>query len=145
MKSKNFLGLAICCLMLSCSVKPEPIEFGKESCHFCKMTIVDEQHAAQMVSKKGKQFKYDAIECMLNDLSESKNSDEMAIFLVSSYGESNLTDAQKATYLISKEIKSPMGAFLSAFQSKEMADKTLTEVDGQLYTWQEIREKYGIE
>lgn len=145
MKGKTFLFLSACCFLLSCSVQPEPIQFGKESCHFCKMTIVDQQHAAQMVSKKGKQFKYDAIECMLNDLSESKNSEAIGIFLVSNYGESTMTNAESATYLISKKIKSPMGAFLSAFQSQENAKTTWNEVGGELYTWQEIKQKYALE
>jgi len=109
------------------------------------MTIVDQQHAAQMVSKKGKQFKYDAIECMLNDLSESKNSEAIEIFLVSNYGESTMTNAESATYLISKKIKSPMGAFLSAFQSQENAKNTWNEMGGKLYSWQEIKQKYAIE
>ena len=145
MKGKTFLLLSACCFFLSCSVQPEQIQFGKESCHFCKMTIVDQQHVAQMVSKKGKQFKYDAIECMLNDLSESKNSEAIEIFLVSNYGESTMTNAESATYLISKKIKSPMGAFLSAFQSQENAKNTWNEMGGKLYSWQEIKQKYAIE
>ncbi len=145
MKGKVFLCLSVCCFLLGCSVKPEPIQFGKESCHFCKMTIVDQQHAAQLVTKKGKQYKYDAIECMLNDLSESKNSEAIEIFLVSNYGESNMTNAESATYLISKKIKSPMGAFLSAFQSRENANNTRNEAGGELYSWPEIKVKYAIE
>ena len=56
-----FLSLA------ACTVAPVPINFGSDGCHFCKMTIVDKQHAAELVTSKGKAYKYDAIECMIDD------------------------------------------------------------------------------
>ena len=108
------------------------------------MTIVDQQHSAQYVTQKGKQFKFDAIECLLNDLAD-KEAIEPGILLVADYGiPTQMTDAQKATYLISKEIKSPMGAFLSGFSSSEMAKKTQKESGGQLYSWAEIKEKFEV-
>ncbi len=55
-------------LLSSCQPRPEPIHYGQDACDFCRMTIVDKQHAAQMVTEKGRVYKYDAIECMLNDL-----------------------------------------------------------------------------
>lgn len=140
-----FLLVTLFGLFLSCKPEPEAIGFGVEECSFCKMTIVDRQHAAQMVSKKGKQFKFDAIECMLNDLSKKENIGDYGIFLVSDYGNSTMTSAASATFLISKEIKSPMGAFLSAFASKVKAEETLNNYGGQLYTWEEIKSKYEIE
>ncbi len=129
----------------SCKVEPEKINYGSDVCHFCQMTIVDQQHAAQYVTNKGKQFKFDAIECMLNDLVE-KSTKEIQIFLVSDYGNpGEMTDATAATYLISQEIKSPMGAFLSAFSNKTEAEKTLQNSGGDLYTWISIKEKYEVE
>ena len=108
------------------------------------MTIVDQQHAAQYVTAKGKQFKFDAIECMLNEFSEI-TTDDVSVILVSDYGDpGKMTEARNATYLISPEIKSPMGAFLSAFSDEEKAKKTLLENSGKLYTWATIKEKYSI-
>ncbi|MEN8124777.1 MAG: nitrous oxide reductase accessory protein NosL [Bacteroidota bacterium] len=131
-------------LTTSCKVEPEVINYGLDVCNFCKMTIVDQQHAAQYVTEKGKQFKFDAIECMLNDLAE-KGTDEIEIFLVSDYGNPGfIDDAQTSTYLISQEIKSPMGAFLSAFSSEELAIKTQQESGGKLYNWFSIKEKYDV-
>jgi len=143
---KGYIAIftAILLLATSCKVEPEVINYGSDACHFCKMTIVDQQHAAQYVTDKGKQFKFDAIECMLNDL-EEKGSDEISIFLVSDYGTpGSMADAQTAAYLISQEIKSPMGAFLSAFSSEELAKKTQQESGGELYTWTSIKAKYDV-
>jgi len=128
----------------SCEIKPAPINFGTDSCHFCKMTIVDQQHAAQYVTKKGKQFKFDAVECMFNDFSE-KGKENIALMLVSDYARPNvMTDATSATYLISEQIKSPMGANLSSFASRADADSILKSHGGKLYTWEEMLSKYQV-
>jgi len=131
-------------LFVSCTVKPEKISYGGDACAFCKMTIVDQQHAAQYVTKKGKQFKFDAVECMLNDISE-KNTGDISVFMVSDYGNpGQMTDAKTATFLISQEIKSPMGAFLSAFSSEEKANATQIKNSGNLYNWISIKEKFAV-
>jgi len=127
-------------LLTGCKVEPEPINYGKDQCHYCKMNIVDKQHASQMVTKKGKQYKYDAIECMINELNKNGNYDDIAVFLVSDYGLGEMTDAKTATYLISEQIKSPMGANLSAFKSRERAEKFQKENGGELFDWEQIRE-----
>ncbi|MCK5638192.1 MAG: nitrous oxide reductase accessory protein NosL [Flavobacteriaceae bacterium] len=143
---KGYLTIFTVFLLIfsSCSVEPEKINFGSDACRFCKMTIVDQQHAAQYVTAKGKQFKFDAIECMLNDLEEI-TTENISTFLVSDYGNpGSMTDATTATYLISEEIKSPMGAFLSAFSSKVKAEEIHKKSGGKLYSWTTIKEKYSV-
>ncbi len=129
-------------MTMSCSIQPQSINYGSDACHYCSMTIVDQQHAAQIVTKKGRAFKFDASECMLNYLKEI-DTNEVALFLVDDYNfPGELLDARKATFFISKDLPSPMGEFLSAFASKEAAQKTQTEHQGELFTWEEIRSKF---
>ena len=136
--------IAVLCLLVSCKVEPEQINYGSDACHFCKMTIVDQQHSAQYVTKKGKQFKFDAIECLVNELAE-KDADKIGILLVADYLEpGQMTSATTATYLISKEIKSPMGANLSGFSSESKAEETKNENGGQLYNWLELLQKFEV-
>jgi len=136
LKSLFFISLL---LAGSCSVESEKINYGNEACHFCKMTIVDNQHAAEIVTAKGKVFKYDAIECMLNDLKQKKDI-KIALYFVNDYSDPGvLQNAETATFLISKGIKSPMGAFLSAFKSDTEAQKAMQANGGKLYNWKEIQ------
>lgn len=135
---------ALLFLLISCEIEAEKIQYGSDACAFCKMTIVDQQHAAQYVTKKGKQFKFDAIECMVNDLSE-KDIETLAILLVAAYEHpGEMTPAQEATYLISKKIKSPMGANLSAFSAVQSAKDTQLENGGDIYTWPELLRKFDV-
>lgn len=130
--------------LLACNISPQPINYGEDACNYCTMTIVDHQHAAQIVTDKGKAYKFDAIECMLNYLRENKDINP-ELYLVNDFmNPGQLIDATKATYLISKNISSPMSANLSAFQTKEAADKTKMKYEGKLYTWEEILDHFKM-
>ncbi len=135
---KNQFLIFLLVMVLGCNAKPEPINYTQDACYFCKMTIVDRFHAAEIVTKKSKVYKFDAIECMVNFLKDFDNSN-VALFLSNNYQEPEiLIDATQATFLISKNITSPMGAFLSAFKNLNEAQKTLDEKGGKLYTWSEL-------
>ncbi len=135
---KLLFGLTLL-LISACSPKPQAINYGTDECDFCRMTIVDQQHAAEVVNTKGKAFKFDAIECMIN-YANQRASDDFSLYLVNDYltpGE--LIDATTSTFLISKNIPSPMGAYLSAFADAEKAKATQAEQGGELYDWNEIK------
>lgn len=135
---KTLIAIAILLPFLSCEVGPKPIEYGENSCHFCQMTIVDKHHAAEVVTMKGKVYKFDAIECMIN-FRKDFDTDEIALNLSNNFMDAGkLIDATTATFLISENIPSPMGAYLSAFKNKEEAMKIQSENGGSLYDWEEL-------
>ena len=136
---KHYLIAALLLTFFSCNVSPQDIDYGNDGCHFCKMTIVDKVHAAEFVTSKGKVYKFDATECMINFLKDFEDASEVELYLTNNYSEPEaLIDATKATFLISENIPSPMGAFLSAFKSKAEAEKILSEKGGTLYSWNEL-------
>ncbi len=129
-------------LFISCKVAPKEIAYGKDHCHFCDMTVVDKTHAAEYVTKKGKNYSFDAIECMVNEIKQKNNEDNLAFMLVANYNKpGELINALDATFLISENIKSPMGANLSAFKSKEEALTVQKENGGELFTWSTLKSK----
>jgi len=131
-------------ILNSCSVEPKKIKYGEDHCHYCDMTVVDKTHASEYVTKKGRAYTFDAIECLVNDLNENKNEDMMSFILVANYSNpGELIPATEATYLISKSIKSPMGANLSAFKLKEKAIGYLNKGDGKLYNWEQLKTKFS--
>ena len=143
-KYYSFIILSVFTIV-SCSIKPDPINYGSDGCHFCSMTIVDKQHAAQFMTKKGRSYSFDATECMLNHLREI-DTETVALFRVNNYTDPGVfIDATQATYLISENIPSPMGAFLSAFSNEEAAIKAQSDNTGVLYTWTELNEKFKKE
>ena len=136
----KYLPFTIILTFLACSPEPRPIAFGVEQCHYCKMGIVDRLHAAQAVTAKGKIYSFDAIECMVHFLQENQNEKDMAHLVVADYGtQGKWLVAPEAQYLICKEIPSPMGAYLSAFNNENTALQTCK--DGQLLNWHEMKNK----
>lgn len=128
--------------LLGCNYTPKPIAYGSEGCHFCSMTIVDKQHAAQFMTKKGRSYAFDASECMLNHLKKIDQS-TVAQFLVNDYNAPGETiDATEATYLISENIPSPMGQFLTAFATVKEAKHAQKGNQGELFTWEALRKRF---
>jgi copper chaperone NosL len=139
---KIITTLVVLGLLWSCNISPKPIEYGQDACHFCKMTIVDKIHAAEVVTAKGKVYKFDATECMINFLNEFDTS-TIALYLSNNFtNPEELIDATQATFLISKNVPSPMGAFLSAFKNKEDAIKLQAKKDGEIYSWESLLKKF---
>lgn len=122
-------------LFTACEVGPKPINYGSDSCDYCRMTIVDRQHSAEIVTEKAKARKFDAIECMINYDREHSET-PVALYLAADFNSpGELIDATKATYLISDQISSPMGANLSAFSSREAAVEKKQEYGGRILDW----------
>jgi copper chaperone NosL len=138
------LSLLIVLLLSACTIAPAKMNYGEDHCHFCKMTIVDRQHAAQVVTGKGKAFKYDAIECMMNHLARWDQV-EPGLFLVNDFTEpGKLVDATNSHYLICREIPSPMGAFLSGFSNAEVRDGLFEEKGGEALDWNGLLVKFQV-
>ncbi|MDH3246348.1 MAG: nitrous oxide reductase accessory protein NosL [Saprospiraceae bacterium] len=127
---------------MACSPKPRPIDFGLDQCHFCKMSIVDAQFAAEWVTKKGRVYKYDAIECLARQLSKAQQLSSYE--LVCNYlSPGEWIEVSEATFLISPKIPSPMGGYLSAFASLAEAQAVQTQNGGELFTWHQILVKFN--
>ncbi len=136
-----FLGVLLS--LASCTVAPKAIKYGEDHCAYCDMTVVDKTHAAQYVTKKGKAYVFDAVECLVMKINQEKNEDKLVFILVADYAHpGNLVDAKTASYLISEKIKSPMGSNLSAFESKEISVQFQKENGGTLFTWESLKSKF---
>ncbi|MFZ6051210.1 nitrous oxide reductase accessory protein NosL [Halocola ammonii] len=122
--------------LIGCSPSgPEPIQFGKDQCHYCKMTISNPKYGAELITKKGRVYKYDAAECVVNQISEG-DIEYSAIYAIAYNKPKELNPVDSLHFIISKDFRSPMGANLAAFSEK---DNIADEYQGQLLTWEEVR------
>lgn len=130
----------------ACSVEPVAINYGEDACEFCKMNIVDKQHAAELVSPKGRAFKFDAIECMMNYLNRKEiASSDMQLILINDYLKPGVfIDATQATFIISDNIPSPMGAFLSAVENGNSAEELVNNKGGESFNWDSLKDRYKV-
>lgn len=136
---KRIPVILVLLLVVACQRGPRAINYGEDSCHFCSMTIVDKQHAAQIVTRKGKVYNFDAAECMIQSLPEFEQKG-IGHYLVTDYETpEKLIDATQAVFIVSPEIPSPMRANLAALKSRESAVVLQESKTGQLYSWQQIQ------
>jgi len=103
------------------------------------MEIVDEKFGAEIVTNKGKIFKFDSGECMINFVNNGKIKREevKSFWIVNTAQPKQLIDATKAFYLHSQNYPSPMGAFLSAFETEDQLKQFQTQYGGDEWTWDE--------
>jgi copper chaperone NosL len=135
---KNLILLSLGLLLIGCEAAIQDFEYGHDQCAYCKMTIMNSKHASQMVSTKGKVFKYDSIECLIKD-KDSQTDSKFKFVMVSNYEvDSALIPADSAFYLITDKIQSPMGANVSAFKDSLQAMNMQAKHSGEIYTWDDL-------
>ncbi len=128
------MGVLLLVVVVSCeNQNPEKIFFGKDYCDHCHMTIADHKFGGELVTIKGKVFKFDSLECMK---SYEHNHSELSPFkkyVVNSSLPGELLEAETAKYLIKPDLRSPMGGLGVLSISKDSIDKDLN-----YKTWNDI-------
>jgi len=129
---------------ISCSTEPEPLVFGTDICHFCKMTLMDNKFGAELVTKKGKVYKFDDMNCFLNFYNSGYEPvEEFQHKLVIDYANpGKLFDATNGFYLKSSEIRSPMNGQVAAFETKAGMDNFKKEWKAIYLGWGEVTTQY---
>ncbi len=148
MKTLRSTMLLLCCLLAACSHAPEPILYGKDACSHCKMTIMDKRFAAELITAKGKLFKFDAAECMAAFLKENPAiaGDAKSVFLVNDFTQPDqFTDARKTFFLRDSSFSSPMGGNLAAFASRSSAEGAKKDKSAQIYNWASLLKQVNNE
>jgi copper chaperone NosL len=130
-------GVAASLILVSCSHKPEKINYGKDNCSECKMTIMDPRFGGEIVSKKGKIFKFDDAHCMaaFMDRRGIELSNIHKTLLVYNNKKDKFLNVDTAVFVLSSRFKSPMGSNAAAFSSNADAEKKAAELQGKVTDW----------
>ncbi len=148
LKNKPVSKLALSSLLLivlfsSCSSQPEPFHYGQDLCHTCKMGIIDPKFGGELITTKGKLYKFDDLNCMALFIRSGKvpqsQIDKMVV--INYEKEQDFIDVQKSYFLLSPALKSPMSGNAAAFTSQEAAQKLNTDFNGKIIRWSEFCEQ----
>lgn len=133
-------ALVMSMLLTSCKAGPEPLRVGKENCDFCKMTISDARFGAEIVTDKGKLYKFDDMHCILSYLKSNilEPREIKEIYLTDFSGSHELKKASEMFLLKSEDLRSPMNGNIAAFSSKDSLNKVMANYKGDEITWQEL-------
>jgi copper chaperone NosL len=140
---KFFFLLSAIITVSGCSLETEPISYGKDNCTFCKMTIMDKRFGAELVTLKGKVFKFDDLSCMSKYM-KTANLHEVDCkhVVVSSYFKpEEFLDLKETFFIQSEKLQSPMLGNIAAFESESLAQKFgSSDSQSKKITWTEIKD-----
>lgn len=129
----------------ACSIETEPINYGIDNCTFCKMTIMDKKFGSELVTLKGKVFKFDDLSCMSKYMKTANlHEADCKHVVVNSYNNpEKFLDLNKAFIIQSENLQSPMLGNIVAFESKSSAQKFASRDSlAKNVTWTEIKNHY---
>lgn len=137
-------GLAMAILvpvfLNSCSSGPQAISPGVDNCYFCKMTITDARFGAELLTKKGKVYKFDDMHCLLAFVKAGTVEKEAVkeIYLTNYSGAHQLIPAGTSFILKADELRSPMGGNMAAFDNRDSMDVVMKILPGNTVRWNEL-------
>jgi copper chaperone NosL len=136
-----FLGLPLALMFNSCVTDgPQTININKDNCAHCKMTIAEEHFAAEMITEKGRVYKFDDISC-LNAFRKDNEDKKMKNAYVHYYpGNNELIPAETAFYIKSSELRSPMAGNIAAFKTEAEANEYKIKLKGEFFDWNSVQQ-----
>ena len=138
-----FLSLITITTLISCGSKePVPIKLNVDACEFCKMTISNGKFGAELITKKGRHYKFDDVACMVQ-FAKSSTVVPYEAFYVNDYLKDNLLiPAETAHFIKGEKINSPMRGNFAAFSSVKEQTIFGKKLEAQTMTWSEVYDAY---
>jgi copper chaperone NosL len=130
------IALATVLFLTGCNPKPEKIAFGKDNCAECKMTIMDPKFGGEIVTKKGKVYKFDDAHCIAAFMERrGVELSDIHKTLFTDYNNSNdFVEVKSVGFVVSSQLKSPMGGNAAAFKNEAEAKKKSGQIEGSKVT-----------
>lgn len=120
--------------------KPEPITLNVDNCAFCKMTVADLRFGVELITDKGRVYKFDDFKCMM--AYKKENAIERATYYVTDYSTpENMVKAEEAIYVTGAMVQSPMNGNVAAFSKQQEAAEFATTKEAVITNWDELSSK----
>jgi copper chaperone NosL len=119
---------------------PPTIHYGEDVCEFCNMIISEERYASGYITSDGQQHIFDDIGDMFQ--AQSANNHQVMAFFVHNYDDNHWIRAEKATFVQSKGIRTPMASGIVAFESPDKATTFAVEMKGHIMNFTEVSAYY---
>lgn len=133
----TFIFVAV--FLTSCSSNgPEPINYNQDACEFCKMSISESHFASELITVKGRVYKFDDLQCLLQYQAANKDVAVKSFYVGNFAAENDLIDASTAFFVKNEALHSPMGGNTAAFKTAEAATEYANKNKGQVVGWNEL-------
>ena len=132
----RFLPLLAALLLLAgCTPEPQPIRYGEAACAHCKMQLSNERFGAELVTQTGKIYVFDAVECLAAFHLDHDDLDTHSLWVTDFADPPRLLRADRARFLHSPTLRSPMAVNVAAFSADTPGDSLVNAFGGDLLDW----------
>jgi len=122
--------------MVSCGPKePEPIKLNSDSCAFCKMTIASAPYASELITDKGRVYKFDDLSCMIKYAKENGDLPNAKLYVTDYLNANTFVGVESAFLLQGGIIRGPMGGQVVGFKSKADAQNYQSKLQAESVDW----------
>jgi copper chaperone NosL len=127
-------------LFTSCTTRPEPFAYGKDSCDDCRMTIMDPRFGGEIITKKGKIYKFDDAHCLVNFIKGGniKQADIAQTVFIDYENDKNFLDVKSAWFVVSDQLKTPMNSNAACLSTKQTAEQKAKQINGSVKNWDQL-------
>ena len=102
------------------------------------MTISDPRFGAELITKKGKLFKFDDVHCLLSFLQKNGQAQMQEIYFVDFNDDHHFIPSKDALFLKSEELRTPMAGNIAAFLHPDSLQSAMQLYKGSILHWNEI-------
>ncbi len=124
----------------ACSNGPRPIQYGAENGAYCKMGISDNRYGAELVTKTGKIYTFDSVECLASFYLEGQVPREKvaSLWVTDFQNPPALVRVDDAFFLLSDNLRSPMGMNLTGFSHAIGEEAVGNAFAGDIIGWKDV-------
>ncbi len=121
----SLVGIFMLVSFSSCSQVVEPIKIGVDNCNFCQMTIMKNTNGSEIITNKGKIYKFDDHGCMRDFIADKKVSvNDISKIYFNEYESGILMESTLITLVKNEAFRTPMNWNIIAVKN-ENANKYL--------------------
>ena len=118
---------------------PRAIADAGKPCDYCRMTISDERFGGQLITRKGKLYAFDSIECLASFYVQQSSTAELSKVWVADYANpGQWIPAASAVFVRSEEHPSPMGLNLVSFSATANSAVLPRELRDGAMSWPQV-------
>lgn len=139
-QSVTVLVAIISIFFYSCNVKPIPLIVGNDICSYCKMPYSDIRYGAELITKRGKIYKFDDVHCMIAFFNDHTNETKNAkVFFVNFENNADLIPLKNTFLIKSNQLHSPMNGNIAAFNTSTNALQKAEKYAGTIVEWNDLQ------
>lgn len=137
--NKTASALFVLVALGSCGHKPQPIRLNQDNCSYCEMTISDRKFGTELMTEKGRIYKFDDLSCMLRYMKENNTQVYKGVYISDFLSPHNLLRVEETTLVQGDAVSSPMGGNFAGFSNKDSANNLMVKLNAKAVNWADIK------